>query len=338
LKPRFSLVHFSTSRLLPLGAALGGALLFVFAVRTVGVSEIIDGIRRVGWGLVPILALAGLRFVLRAQGWRLCMPPSVRLPFGQAFIAFLAGDAIGNLTPLGLAASEPAKVLLTRRRLATREAVSSLAVDNLIYTGSVLTVVMLGVVLMLVTVPQSLAWRDLAIGALITTAAAVLVGLRLLRGTWSEAKGARPQWRERLAAIRESMFQFSSAHPLQLAKVYAVHLGFHALAILESYLTLRWVLGDLSPTLAQAAVFEALNRVLTAVFKFVPFRVGVDEAASCQLAALLGIPCVVGVTGAVVRKVRNLFWTGIGLALIAVLRAREGPATDPPGSASAHRT
>lgn len=325
-------------RLITAAAALGGLMLFAFAVRAAGIDEIAEGIRRVGWGLIPILGLAGLRFMLRTQCWRLCMPRASRLPFRQAFTAFLAGDAIGNLTPLGLAASEPAKVFLTRHRLATREAISSLAVDNLVYTGSVLTVVALGVILMLVTVPQSAAWRDVAIGALITTIAAVLVGLRLLRGTWSDAKGVRPQWRERLASLRQSVLQFSAANPLQLAKVYAVHLVFHALAILESYLTLRWVLGDLSPTLPQAAEFEALNRVLTAVFKFVPFRVGVDEAASCQLATLLGIACVVGVTGAVVRKIRNLFWTGVGLALIAALRGRAGQATDPPGSVSVHRT
>ena len=50
--------------------------------------------------------------------------------------------------------------------------------------------------------------------------------------------------------------------------------------MLEVFLTLRWLLGDRSPTLAQAIVFEALNRVVTVAFKFVPFRVGVDEALS----------------------------------------------------------
>ena len=61
-------------------------------------------------------------------------------------------------------------------------------------------------------------------------------------------------------------------------------------------------------------LFEALNRVITVVFKFVPFRVGVDEASSGALAPLLGMNPVVGVSLAVVRKVRNLFWAGIGMA------------------------
>jgi hypothetical protein len=258
--------------------------------------------------------------MLRAQCWRLCMPPAARLPFGRAFGSFLAGDAVGSVTPLGLAASEPAKVLLTRRHLATAEAVASLAVDNLIYLTSALTVVAVGAVLMLTTVPSMAAWRGVALAALAAAIAGTLAVPRLLRGLWTPADGDRPAWRARLAALRESVHRFSAANPSQLARVYAIHMGFHGLAVLENFLTLSWIMGDTQPTITQAVVFEGLNRVLILVFKFVPFRVGVDETASAWLATLLGIPPVVAVTAAVVRKVRNLFWSGIGLLVIAAHR------------------
>src|SRR5204862_4508884 len=48
-------------------AALGGAALFAYAVRRAGVADILDSIRRIGWGLIVILALAGLRFLIRAE-------------------------------------------------------------------------------------------------------------------------------------------------------------------------------------------------------------------------------------------------------------------------------
>src|SRR4029450_7965276 len=92
----------SPHRIRPIAGALGGLVLFIYAVRRAGVGEIIDGIQRVGWGLVPILASAGLRFVLRTAARRLCTPAGTRLPFGPALMVFLAGDAIGNVTPLGL--------------------------------------------------------------------------------------------------------------------------------------------------------------------------------------------------------------------------------------------
>jgi hypothetical protein len=106
-------------------------------------------------------------------------------------------------------------------------------------------------------------------------------------------------------------------------------MAFHALAVFEVHLTLGWIRGDHAPTLPQSIVFEALNRVEMLAFKFVPFRVGVDEALSGALAPALGASMATGVTLAIVRKVRNLFWAAIGLALMAG-RARGASATDHP--------
>lgn len=319
-------------------AALGGLGLFAYAVRRAGVGEILDGVRQVGWGLAPILGLAGARFGLRACAWRLCMPPHGRLPFGQAFTAFVAGDAIGNVTPLGMVASEPTKIFLTRHRLATGESVAALATDNLLYAASIAAMVALGVVVALATVPLSLPWREGATAALAAGVVGAVIMLRLLRGTWREESGARPPWRETLAGLRRSVMAFSTDQPGRLAQVFLLDLSFHTLAVLEIFLTLRWLLGDRSPTLAQAIVFEALNRVVTVVFKFVPFRVGVDEALSGELAPLMAVQPVAGVTLAVVRKVRNLVWTGIGLAFIAGHPAHAEPETDRRENAPARRT
>ena len=303
--------------LLTAACTLGGAALFTFVVRRTGVAEILQGIQQVGWGLAAILALAGLRFMLRAASWRLCLPPGTALPYGQALRAFLAGDAVGSVTPLGLLASEPTKILLTRHHLATRESIASLAVENLIYAASVAAMVAVGFTAVLATVPLPAAWTWSVEAALIGMLAAGAGGLWLLRGTWDAGRGARPRWRERLAGVRLAVVGFSAGHPGRLGRAFALDLVFHLLAVLEVFLTLRWLLGDLSPTLVQAIGFEALNRVVTVVFKFVPFRIGVDEALTGAVAPMLAVNPVAGVALAVVRKVRSLFWSGIGLAIIA---------------------
>jgi len=323
---------------LSIAAALGGALLFIWAARRAGVSEILDGIQRVGWGLLPLFALAGLRFAARAEAWRLCAPEGRRLSPRQAFAAFLAGDAIGNVTPFGWLASEPTKVFLTRQHLATSESISYLALDNLLYILSTLMVIAAGGVVMLVTVPLPFAWQELGIMALGLLLIGAIAGAWLLRGGSGLSALLPPAWRGNVKALRASVFEFSSIHPLQLSRVLAFDFTFHALAVAEAYLSLHWLLGSASPTLREAFLFEALNRVITVTFKFVPFRVGVDEASSGALAPLLGLNPVVGVSLAVVRKVRNLFWAGIGMAIIAVHHAREVPATDRRENASVRRT
>jgi len=305
--------HFVT-----LASALAGAALFAYAVRRAGIADILDGIRRVGWGLVLILGLAGLRFLIRAECWRLCLPRTVAFPLPRAFAAFLAGDAVGSVTPLGLLASEPTKVLLTRHHLAPREGIASLAVENIVYAASVMTVIGIGVIALMTNVPLPRGWIAAGLAALVAMLAGAALAIRAMRGTWDPARGSRPRWRERLATVRDEAVQFSGGHPRRLWRVFALDLLFHALAVLEVFVTLQWLLGNRSPTFVQAIVFEALNRIVTAVFKFVPFRVGIDEASAGALAPMLSINPAAGVALAVVRKVRNLFWAAVGLALIAL--------------------
>jgi hypothetical protein len=112
---------------------------------------------------------------------------------------------------------------------------------------------------------------------------------------------------------------------------------FHVTAVIEVFLTLAWLLGDRRPTLAQAIAFEALNRVVIVLFKFVPFRIGVDEALTGAVAPALAVNPAAGVALAVVRKVRNIFWTGVGLAIISAHPLRGALSPDERGSAPVRR-
>jgi glycosyltransferase 2 family protein len=324
-------------RVLAVVAALGGAVLLAYAVRRAGVDEIVESTRRLGWGFLAILALAGARLFLRACAWRLCTPPHARLSVGRAFSAFVAGDSVGNLTPLGMAASEPTKAFLVRHRLATSESIASLAIDNLVYAASIATMLVAGLVVALASVPLSIEGRDVAVVALVALVVGGIVMIRLLQGTWSPEGGQRPPWRESLSRVRQSVVAFWSASPARVVQAFAFDMAFHVLAVYEIYLTLGWLFGE-RPTMTQALVFEVLNRAVTVAFKFIPFRVGIDEALNGALAPVMGLHPAAGVTLALVRKVRNLVWTGVGLLLIAAAPARVAPGSDPQGNAPAHRT
>jgi hypothetical protein len=315
--------------IVPIAAALVGALLFTYTLNNVGWTNVVSGINRVGWGMVLILMLAGLRFVLRAAAWRLCMPPHAQFTLGQAFAAFLSGDAVGNVTPLGLLASEPTKVFLVRHRLATGEAVSSLAVDFVVYSLSALAMIAVGLTVLPLSVPLSVGWQETVLVTVVMLAVGVVLVLRTLGGTWKAAHGERPPWRARLARLRDSAFSFTAGRPMRLWRVFGLDLLFHAVAVLEVFVTLRWLL-PAPPTISEAIVFSALDRAIVIAFKFVPFRLGIDELASGGMAAWLGWPPATGVALAVVRKVRSIAWVGVGLILIAAHPSQAGPDSDHP--------
>ena len=315
--------------LVPIAAALVGLLLFAYAIRSVGWSSVVSGIRSVGWGIIPIVALGGLRFVIRAAAWRRCIPPQARPSLRQTFTAYLSGDAVGNVTPLGLLASEPTKVFLVRHRLATREAAASLAVDLGVYSISAVTMIVVGLMVLLATVPLDVGLRETVVAVLAVLAVGVVVTARMLGGTWKPERGERPPWRARLATLRESVLAFSAGHPARLWRVFCLDLLFQAVAVTEVFLTLQWLL-PAPPTVAQAVMFSALDRAVNIAFKFVPLKLGVDEASSGGMAALLGFTPATGVALALIRKVRSIAWVGVGLALIAAHPSQAGPETDPP--------
>src|SRR5262249_27039667 len=142
--------------------------------------EVWAGLKAVGWGFAVIIVLAGLRFATRALAWTLCLEAPHRLSFADAFAAVVAGDAFGNLTPLGFFASEPTKAAFVRDRVALGPAVTALAIENIFYTLSAAGMIALSTAGLLLTfdVPAPLrhmAWLSLAaIGGGFVVAALVL--------------------------------------------------------------------------------------------------------------------------------------------------------------------
>jgi hypothetical protein len=63
-------------------------------------------------------------------------------------------------------------------------------------------------------------------------------------------------------------------------------------------------------------MLESVSRLILVVFKLIPFLVGVDEAGAQFVTDVLGLGAGVGITLAIIRKGRVLFWTAVGLALI----------------------
>jgi lysylphosphatidylglycerol synthase-like protein len=310
---------------------LFGLALLAWMVWSVGVSEIVADVRQAGWAIIAIVAIGGLRFVLRAAAWRMCLDPPHTLSLGDAFSAVVCGDTIGNLTPLGPLVGEPAKAAFVRGRVALAPAVTALAIENVLYTLSAAAMIAAGTVALLVRFQLPSAIRGVGEVAVAGTLVLFAVALWML---WrqpaliSRALGVAPPLRRhagRLEAIESQIYTFASRHRRALPGLAAAEMGFHALGVTEIYLTL-WVLMGTPPPLITAFILETANRLVTVVFKFVPLRVGFDEAASTYVSQLLGLGPRLGLSMAIIRKLRMLFWALAG----GILLVRQGFASRSP--------
>ena len=94
---------------------------------------------------------------------------------------------------------------------------------------------------------------------------------------------------------------------------------FHVAAVAEVWLILS-VLSGGRTSFADAFILESTGRLVTVLFKVVPFRVGVDEAGAAVVASAIGVPVSDAVALALMRKLRILVWNGAGLAVLARTR------------------
>lgn len=301
--------------------AVAGTVLFVWLVRTVGPGEIWTGFQKIGWGLVWIVMLGGLRFAVRAAAWALCIEPPNRLPFGVALNAVISGDALGNLTPFGPLVGEPAKIACVRGHVPIAPALTALAIENVIYALSVAAMIAAGAIALLFSVELPLQLREfseIAIGCIIALfigAAWVLWRRPTLVSTWLPASWLTTARIGKLHALEQEVLTFASRRRGAILPLAVLQLLFHALGVIEKHLTLWLILGA-APPLMTSFIVETADRLITVAFKFVPFQVGVGEAGTGLITQLLGLGPAAGITVSLARKARMGTWSLIGAALL----------------------
>jgi len=314
---------------LVLAAGTVGAGVFAWTLGRAGYGQVLESIRSLGWVFLLVVGLGGLRFAVRAVAWMTCVERPARLAFRDAFAAFLAGDALGTLSPLGLLASEPTKVLLATARLPPSAAVSSVAIENILYSLSVAMMIAGGALVFLhsaaadgaAKVASQAAVAAFLIGTVVLTAIATtrrrpLTALTRLELRWS-AGGRLGGFMQRLAQVEARVLGFASGGTRRWPGVFGLETAYHGVAVLEVWVTLTCILPrDVQPTLLHAFLLEAMGRFITVVFKFVPLRVGVDEAGTGLATSALALGPVPGVTLALIRKARILSWTALGILVL----------------------
>ena len=303
--------------------AILGAALFVWQVRRVGLAEIRDGLAQVGWGFLVILALSFARFVLRALAWTTLIGDGV--PLSSALAATIAGDAMGNVTPLSLLVSEPAKSAYLRRHVSIAKSFAALTAETFFYSVSVAMFIIVGTVAML----EAFAVRpELRFAGLLAIASMTAVLAAALWVVWREPAlvstivirlPGLPMrgFVERVREFEMKVYAFARQTHDRLAVVVACETAFHLVSFAESYYTL-WLITGRSAPLA-AFVLDTFNRIVNIVFRAVPMKAGVDEYSTAIVAPAVGFTQAIGVTLALVRKGRMLVWAGIGM-LLAVRR------------------
>ena len=307
------------------GSALAiGAVLFCISVYYVNFRVAARTIRTLGVALPLALIFSGLWHLARTWAWAWCFPQPRTVSFARLARVRLAAEAFSYLTLRGIA-GEPLKVVLLADRVDPREATAAVALERIAYIVGTTSIVGIGSLIALAAFPLSHVWARVftafAIGAgvVATLTALVVAG----RGTYFQALLRRAdaafgtnvrsgRIARFAAAVEQQILELVRSHPSRLAVLMTATVAAYVCMALEAWVILR---ATSTPTsLAGALTIETFSRVASFGSAFIPANLGALEASS--LAAVAAVGAVGGGAAlALARRLRGLFWAGLGLAI-----------------------
>jgi uncharacterized membrane protein YbhN (UPF0104 family) len=285
-------------------AVLACGLLIVL-VRQIGARVIIEQCMRLGTVLPAVLALTFFKFPLEATGWRLVLPVAHRPPWWRTLRATVGSGAIGFVTLAGPVTAEPMRAAFLKQFVPLSTGIAAGAVERSVYasTGAVVIVLALSIAASRFGRPS---WGS-ALATAIAAAVPVAVVLLAKRHGCRRAAEDSTGWREVLRGLWSD--RRATLHVIAL-----LCLAQHVIMIGEAYVMLH-ALGA-QPTLATVLMFEGVSKIANSVGAIVPGRLGIAEGGSAALAGALGIGSSFGVALVLMRRVRGLLWSILGMSLV----------------------
>ncbi len=306
-----------------------GIALFSYFIYTVGIDEILAGIANIGFGGFIILQLLYfLRIIFRATAWRLSVHEPYDLSIRDTIPAVIIGEALSSVIPLGILISGTAKAIAVRNRIPLVAGFSSIMTENLFYSFVTGIFICLGSFAFLRSFDLAEGWIltiDVLIGVIVLL---IIFGIVVVIKQWHFAsefchwlynrnigKKILENGRLQVRLFENLVYDFYRRYPKRFPAIFFCQIVFHILGVLEAWFILSRLREGL-PDLFTSFLLESISRAITIFFKFVPFVIGVDEAGAQFVTETLAIGAGVGVTLAIIRKGRILFWTLMGIILV----------------------
>ena len=305
--------------------ALGiGVLLFFGTLYYINVRLAFGTIRQLGVGLPLALLFSGLWHLARTWAWSWCFPRPRQVSFLRLARVRLSAEAFSYLTLRGIA-GEPLKVVLLADRVDARQATAAVALERLAYLVGTTVIVGIGAIAAIVTLPLTRVWfrvfRAFAItAAVLTTLAAIVIAgkgdylqslLKRLDRAFNSSLSQGSVGRF-VIAVERQMLELVRGNPLRLVVLVTATLLSYVFMALEAWVIMRASGAAVTPIAALAV--ETFSRVASFASAFIPANLGALEASSLAAASAVGLVGG-GAALALARRLRGLFWAGVGLAI-----------------------
>lgn len=304
-----------------------GIVLFVWLLHSLGLEAVWDNLRLLGWGIAPVLAQESVAFVANTLGWYYAFPPpGPPVSFGPLLAARIAGDAINCVTPTATVAGEVVRVRILAPHGHATTTWASVAIAKISQTAAQVVFIAGGLFLVLGELPLAAAHRHrlylglgafaLAVGTTVALQGRGLLSF-LARALTRLGIPLKAKLLGHLEQLDDEIAGFYATPGAFLRSMGAFLAGW-AMGVVEIYLILHFL--RLEATWQQALLIEVLSTAINALLFFVPAKAGTQEGGKVLIFVLLGLDPAKGLALGIVRRVRELAWSAVGLLILATHR------------------
>lgn len=315
-------MRFAKIGYLVLGLGLLGLVLY-----ETDLAEVWGRIRQVGWGFALIFLIYFVAFLFDVGAWRMTLtrPPGDGPWFYRLWKLRMVGEAFNSITPLATMGGEPVKAVLLKKLYGVpyREGAASLVLTKTTILLALVVFLSGGFFVMMgfATLPPSF---KLAAGAGLFAISLGILLFYLVQHRRITTQTLRRLLRGRLAQRLEGalhhvqdfdgrLVRFYTGDRRRFAGAFLLALASWFVSVLELYVAMA-LLGH-PVTFGEALVIETVAELVRAGAFFIPGRIGAQEGGFMVVcAAVTGSPTL-GLTVALVRRIREIVWIVWGLAL-----------------------
>jgi glycosyltransferase 2 family protein len=313
---------------------LGVGLLGYMVSRT-GPGAVWKQIQTIGWGLALIILLGGLSQLVKTWACRETLTCDISaLSWPRSFGAQLASDAVGQFGFAGKLLGEGLRISMLGTAVPLANAISSSAIDGGLHTFTAAVVTVLGITATLLLAPVPGSWQVYALLLAVVLIAVVGLAALSVASRWQLVGNAArviarlPRLHQlvsgKLSVIdsaEHNLLAFYSENPTAFYANLTLNSLWHAMAILEVFLILHFM--GMKVSLVGACALEGLTKLINLVGVVSPGNFGSYEGGNILITNLFGVSGAAGLTLALCRRARAMFWAAVGVACIAVMR-RDG--------------